>query len=452
MIYDRVLLGSLIIGTWALIKLTEELLPDKVLYYLPKPLALYAILIIIACMIFHTIWFALAQKRKGFFKTKFENISKSIPNINRYPSIDIFVPIHNEENVIAGTIENLLNINYPNYKLYLINDHSIDSTKEIIDKYQSGFPEKIKAIHRLGSTSSGKASGLNYTFRNSNGELVAVFDADAKVEPDFLLKMVPYLDDEHTAAVQSQKRVSNPTTNYLTKLQENEYCFDNYLQCGRDSIEGNVELRGNGQITKRKVIESLGLWDEKTLTDDLELSTRLALNGWQIRFCPEAITYEQAPIKFSSLLLQRLRWAEGSLRRYLTNLTKIFSPANELTLPQKFDTFVFLSQFAVPIWIFLDVVSEIVRYLRDQESHLTSLMLIALAVWLITWVNLTFGIKIYRGFSWRTSIKRALETNIYFLSVWPLIVLLTVRKVLFSRRMGRWHKTEHYDEVEFNQV
>ncbi len=452
MLYDRILLGTLIIGVWAFIKLTEELLPDKALYYLPKPLALYGVLVLVVSMLIYTIWLAIAQKRKGYFKTKFESTSNQIPKIGYYPSVDIFVAIHNEEKVIAQTIENLLGLNYPKYQIYLINDHSTDLTKEIIDKFQSLFPEKIKAIHRFDEENRGKASGLNYAVKHSDGELIVVFDADAKVESDFLFKMVPYLDDENTAAVQSQKRISNSTANYLTKLQENEYCLDNYFQCGRDTIEGNVELRGNGQMIKREVVEKLGLWDEETLTEDLELSTRLTINGWQIRFCPEAITLEQAPIEFKSLLLQRRRWAEGSLRRYLTNISKMFGPNKGIPKRQQFDSFVFLSEFAVPIWIFLDIISEIGRYLKDQETHLTSLMIISFVIWLITLVNLTFGIRIYRRFSWRTSFKRAIETNIYFLSMWPVIVLLTFRKVLFSRTKGKWHRTEHYSDFEFKKV
>ncbi len=446
MLYDRIFLTSLIIGVWASIKSFEELLPDKALNYLPKPLALYAILILVVSMIIHTFWLALAQRRKGFFKTKFETTTNQIPVVSHSPNIDIFVAIHNEEKVISSTIENLLELNYPNYVIHLINDHSIDLTKKILDKYQSLFPKKIKVIHRLNEYKRGKAAALNYAFAHSNGELIAVFDADARVESDYLLKMLPYMEDEKTAAVQSQKRVSNPTTNYLTKLQENEYCLDNYFQCGKDVIQGNVELRGNGFLIKRSVLKSVGLLDEETLTEDLELSTRLIVNGWHIRFCREAIVLEQAPVTFRSLLLQRMRWTEGSLRRYLSHLTKIFGPSKETTFSQQFDAFVFLSQFAVPIWIFLDIISEIVRYLKDQETHLTSLMLISLVIWFITCISLVFGIKIYRQYSWRTSLKRAIETNFYFLTVWPLIVLLTFRKVLFSRTKGKWHKTERHDE------
>ena len=153
MLYDRVFLASLIIGIWAIIKLTEELLPDRALSYLPKPLALYAILVFVLAMVIHTIWLAIAQRRKGFFKTKFENTKNQIPTINDYPSIDIFVAVHNEEKVIGNTIENLLSLNYSNYVIHLINDHSSDSTKEILDKYQFYFPNKIKVIHRLGGTS-----------------------------------------------------------------------------------------------------------------------------------------------------------------------------------------------------------------------------------------------------------------------------------------------------------
>lgn len=452
MFFDRIFLASLIVGVWALIKLFEELIPDKAFYYLPKPLALYAVLILVVAMIIHTIWFAVSQRRKGFFKTRFESTNDKVPDISYYPAVDIFVAVHNEEKVIEPTIENLLSLNYPHYFIYLINDHSTDLTKEILDKCQSLFPDKIKVFNRSSEKTRGKAAALNYAFQHSNSELIAVFDSDARIDLDFLLKMIPYLEDKSISAVQSQKRVSNSNVNYLTKLQENEYCLDNYLQCGKDVTRGNVELRGNGQIIRREVLEKVGLWDEEALTDDLELSTRLTVNGYKIRFCPEAIVLEQAPIKFQALLLQRLRWAEGSLRRYLSNLLKMFVRSSKISFSQQFDAFVFLSQFAVPIWLFLDLVSEIVRYFRDQETHLTSLMLISFVIWLITLVNLIFGIRIYRKFSWRTSIKRALETNIYFLTVWPLIVLLTFRKVLFSRTKGKWHRTEHYNEVEFEKV
>ena len=441
---DRIYLTALILGTWLSIKLTEEFLPERALNFLPKPLALYAVIIFVIAMIIYTIWIGLAQRRKGFFKTKFETSSSKIPSLVTYPLIDIFVSIHNEEKVIAGTIENLLSVNYPNYKIYLIDDHSTDLTPKILEKYYSLHPEKIKLILRKNEPVRGKAAAINCTMKHSKGELIAVFDADAKIDPDYFLEMIPYLDNNLVAAVQSQKRILNASINFLTKLQENEYCLDNYFQCGKDVINGNVELRGNGFIIKRNIFEKIGLFNENSLTEDLELSTRLTVSGFQIRFCPEAIVLEQAPINFNALLLQRRRWTEGSLRRYLIYLPKIFGLRGK-TFPQQFDAFVFLSQFAVPIWLFLDILSEVGRYLKDQETHLTSLMLISLAIWLTTLVNLSCGIKIYRKFSWRTSVKRAIETNMYFLTVWPMIVLITVRKVLFSRTKGKWHKTERYE-------
>jgi len=448
MLFDRFFLGGLILGTWAFIRLFEELLPDRALNYLPKPLAMYAVLIFVASMTFYSAWLFLVQRRKGYFKTRFENTSNQIPTLNSYPNIDIFVAAHNEEKVIALTLDNLLSLNYPNYKIYIINDRSTDSTKDILDKYCSQFPEKVKAFHRNNESSCGKAAGLNFATRNTTSELIAVFDADARIDSDYLLKMVPYLEEENVAAVQSQKRILNANSNYLTTLQENEFCMDNYFQCGRDAIGGHVELRGNGLIIKREILKSVGYWDEQTLTDDLELSTRLHVNGYQIRFCPETMVLEQAPMDLKNLFLQRLRWAEGSLRRYLSHLPRMFGPNKEAALHQQFDSFVFLSQFAIPIWISLDLIGVIIRYFQDQKTHFTSIMLISFAIWLITLANLTFGLRIYRNCSWRTSFKRAIETNLYLMGFWTPVVLLTVRKVLFSRTIGKWHRTEHYTEVE----
>ena len=211
MLYDRIFLAGLIVGVWSLVKLTEELLPDKALYYLPKPFALYAIFVMLVAMVIHTIWFALSQRRKGFFKTRFESADSKIPTLSSYPDVDIFVPIHNEEKVLANTIENLLGLNYPNYKIYLIDDHSTDATKKIIEKYEKLFPLKIQGIYISEDDIRGKAAALNHAFFHSSGELIAVFDADARMESDFLLEMIPYLEDDLTSAVQSQKRISNPT-------------------------------------------------------------------------------------------------------------------------------------------------------------------------------------------------------------------------------------------------
>lgn len=452
MLFDRVFLATLIIGVWALIRFVEELLPDRVFYYLTKPFPLYAVMLYVFIMAIHTIWIAIMQKRKGYLNTKFENDYDAVPQLSKYPTIDIFVPIYNEDKVIAKTVDNLLEINYPSFKIYLLNDHSSDDTQKIIAEYESRYPEKVKAVDLSGERKRGKSAALNYAAKRSDGELIAVFDADARVEKEILLKMVPYLDDSSTAAVQCQKRISNYSANRLTKLQENEFCMDIYFQCAKDAIGGNAELRGNGQLVKRKLLEVVGLWDEETLTDDLELSTRFLVNGFKIRFCREAKVFEQAPMTFEALLKQRLRWCEGSLRRLLSNLFRMFGPGMQPTFAQQFDSLVFLSQFAVPLWFFLDFITQGFNFILGKETYLTTIMLISFAISLITWINATLGIRIYRKLSWRTSMIRAVETNWYFLSLWPTVVLLTIRKVLFSRTRGKWHRTEHFSEVELKKV
>lgn len=127
----------------------------------------------------------------------------------------------------------------------------------------------------------------------AKGEAILVFDADATVEPDFLKKLIPELEPKDVGAVQARKVIRNKNYNLLTRCQNNEYTMDTHFQVGRDSVKGAVELRGNGELIKREAVEDIGGWNNYTITDDLDMSTRLHIKGWNIRILSEAIVYEE---------------------------------------------------------------------------------------------------------------------------------------------------------------
>ena len=99
---------------------------------------------------------------------------------------------------------------------------------------------------------------LNDAFALAKGEAILVFDADATVDPDFLNKLVPQLEPKDVGAVQARKVIRNKDYNWLTRCQSNEYSIDVHCQLGRDSVKGAVELRGNGELIKRKVFKRIG--------------------------------------------------------------------------------------------------------------------------------------------------------------------------------------------------
>ena len=89
----------------------------------------------------------------------------------------------------------------------------------------------------------------------AKGEAILVFDADSRVENDFINQLIPYLASEDVGAVQARKVIVNKDYNYLTRCQNNEYAMDCFVQVGRDSVKGAVELRGNGELIKRKALD-----------------------------------------------------------------------------------------------------------------------------------------------------------------------------------------------------
>lgn len=425
---DRFLLFGIIAAIWLLIKALEEIVPSRLLNKLPSDVSLTLLALIITVMIFHSIFIFFAQNHRR------SNPREVLGDYE--PSIDIFISAHNEETVIGSTIEHLLTLTYPKLQIFIINDRSQDRTQEIIAQYSN----KITVLNRHPESFPGKAAALNDALKISNGEVICVLDADARIDNNFLFDIVQYLQDPLVGAVQAQKVIMNPELSYLTRCQAHEYNMDTYLQMGRDSIRGAVELRGNGELIKRRSLEDVGGWNEETITDDLDLSTSLHVNGWDIRFSPETKVYEQAVTTIDSFIKQRRRWAEGSMRRYLNYFLQLMQPGN-LTLNQIFDTFVFLGEFSIPLWLSLDIVYEGIRLASGRETYFSFLMLLSMGMMGILFVSQFNGLRIYGKQSFGEALVNTIKTNFYFISTWTTMIILTYRKILFSRKVGTWTRS-----------
>ena len=133
-------------------------------------------------------------------------------------------------------------------------------------------------------------------------------------------------------------------------------------------------------------------------------------------------------------------------RRQYAPLFELFfakmKPGN-LTLNQIFDTFIFLSQFSIPLWICLDIIYEFIRFFSGRETYISFLMLTSIALSLIMFLNQYHGLRIYKSYSPLKAGYKALITNLYFFGIWVSIIIITYRKILFSRTVGTWQRTQH---------
>jgi 1,2-diacylglycerol 3-beta-glucosyltransferase len=196
-------------------------------------------------------------------------------------------------------------------EVVVVDDGSTDGTREVLDRLAAELPFTVV---RTPPGSFGKAEALRAGVAASYGPLLAVFDADARCGPTVVAQMASHLADSRVGAVQGRRLVYNAHRNALTRFQEDEYrVFQTLLQRARQVVGAFACLAGNGLIVKRAALEAVGGWNEEALTEDIDLTVRLHLAGWEIRYCYEAEIWEEGVVHLRDLIRQRERWFEGAL-------------------------------------------------------------------------------------------------------------------------------------------
>ena len=390
-------------------------------------------------MFIYALFLNLSYKLK---KRKLEKYPQII-NENYKPSVTVMIPAHNEEGVISNTVLNILNMDYENFDIIVIDDRSTDNTASVIKDLEQKY-EKVTALIRAKDAFPGKSAVLNDAFKVAKGEAILVFDADATVEPDFLSKLIPYLEPKDVGAVQARKVIRNKNVNILTRCQNNEYTMDTHFQVGRDSIKGAVELRGNGELIKRQAIEDIGGWNNYTLVDDLDMSTKLHIKGWDIRFCPDAVVYEEGIIYLRPLYRQRRRWLEGTIRRYLEYAGDVLF-SKDMSLRASLDMTAYITQFIMPGWFVMEILIRGFKVLAKQAPPhmLYSSIVIGCAIGFGFFFGARYALRRYDYMPRLDATFEALETSVYLFIIWFPLVLYICFKILFMKKDMNWGKTAH---------
>jgi 1,2-diacylglycerol 3-beta-glucosyltransferase len=205
----------------------------------------------------------------------------------------------------------------------------------------------------------------------ARGEIIGAVDADTRVDVGFLRDVMRAWAgrDPNAAAIQVARRPRNADASWLTRAQDDEQLMDLASQCGRWGTDGTAELRGNGMFVRREALDAVGGWSPVALTEDLELSTRLASAGHRIALAPEVAVEEEAVESLGSLWRQRLRWAEGSLRRLFEHGPGFL--AGRQPMGRKMDFIAFAGEFAVPPLFAAAVVAGLITIPLPQAADWT---------------------------------------------------------------------------------
>ena len=232
---------------------------------------------------------------------------RTAPVLAAWPSISILVPAYNEEKTIGVTLEALRGLDYPKDKIHLmvIDDGSTDRTSEVARRFDG--------IRLIRKPNGGKASALNAGLAIVDSELVACVDSDSRPAPDALRKAIPFFADPKVAAVTTSIFVREPK-NLVQRLQRIEYIMIVWARKLLEFLDSVYVTPGPLAIYRASVLREVGGFDEKNLTEDIEIAWRLLHAGYAIKMATDAEVDTVAPATFRNWWRQRLRWNIGGMQ------------------------------------------------------------------------------------------------------------------------------------------
>ncbi len=286
----------------------------------------------------------------------------------------LIVPAHNEASVLDDCLVSLLRLDYPEdrFEILVIDDGSADATGEIAVRYARDHPDRVMQLRvPRGVGARGKATALNQAFRFLKEKsafrgdptwVIGVFDADGHPEPDMLRKASFQFLPPRVGGVQASVRIRNRDASWLARMQDVEFAgFSRVTQIIRMRITNSASLGGNGQFVRATAMETVAVnpeagvyWNPSSLTEDLDLSARMALRNWDLRHLNTSCVWQEGVQTVRALMRQRTRWAWGSLQvfaEYVARGKVLRTPGADLR--KRLDLLVNLSLFLVSPLVFV---------------------------------------------------------------------------------------------------
>jgi biofilm PGA synthesis N-glycosyltransferase PgaC len=238
------------------------------------------------------------------------------PALAEHPLVTIIVPCHNEGRDIEDTVAYLLASTWPDFDILLVNDGSNDETRQILDGLAARHP-KVRVIHC--AHNQGKAVALITASLMTPAQYLCCIDADALLEPQALSWLMVHFLNPRVGAVTGNPCVRNRST-LLGRLQVGEFSSIVGLIKRAQRTYGRIfTVSGVVACFRKAALHDVGYWSPEMLTEDIDVSWKLQIRHWDVRFEPKAQCWILAPETLSGLWQQRMRWAMGGIQVLIKN-------------------------------------------------------------------------------------------------------------------------------------
>ncbi|HYL93149.1 MAG TPA: glycosyltransferase, partial [Alphaproteobacteria bacterium] len=229
------------------------------------------------------------------------------------PAVTVIIPAFNEEKVIEQTVRSVLESDYPDLHVIVVDDGSSDATAEIV---RDRFRAEIAAGHVvfLTKANSGKADALNFGLRHTQDPIYVSIDADTVIAPNAITLLVRHFADPKVAAVAGNAKVGN-RVNLWTRWQALEYITSqNFERRALNVLSAVSVVPGAIGAWRTSAVQQAGGYHNDTVAEDADLTMSLLEQGARVVNEDRALAFTEAPTTANGLMRQRFRWSFGILQ------------------------------------------------------------------------------------------------------------------------------------------
>lgn len=252
---------------------------------------------------------ATSSRRKRFGKRDhIERVQGWQPA--RYPTVDVFLPTAGEPiAILENTYHWVAQLRWPTtLTVYVLDDGDRPEVAELARRHGFRYEVRPNRGHLK------KAGNLRYGYEQSDGDLIAVFDADFAPRADYLQELVPYFDDQTLGIVQSPQFFdAQKGMHWLQRTAgATQELFYRWIQPARDRSNAAICV-GTCAIYRRAALEQAGGFAQIGHSEDVHTGVNLMRVGFLVRYVPIIVSKGMCPDDLASFLNQQYRWCTGSM-------------------------------------------------------------------------------------------------------------------------------------------